>query len=274
MGMTELSERTWLALAIGNSRLHWAWFEADEIKQVWDTPHLGAEAIATLTAPSLHLLPFNKLPENLQTTVPLQLASLLGQQPLLLIASVVPNQTILWQSYPRAWTVCLDHIPLHGTYPTLGIDRALATWAAVSIWNSAALVIDAGTALTFTGADDQGKLLGGAILPGLQLQLRSLTQTATLPFLDSQTLAAPTRWAANTADAIYSGILYTLLAGIQDFIEDWLEKFPESAIALTGGDSTLLFTHFQQRFPNLASHIQVSPTLIFQGIQAVKQKHF
>lgn len=273
MDITGLSESTWLALAIGNSRLHWAWFETDEIKQVWDTPHWGVEAIATLTALSLPLS-LNELPEDLQTTVPLRLASLLSQRPLLLIASVVPNQTALWQSYPGACIVCLDHIPLHGTYPTLGIDRALAVWAAIRSWNSSALVIDAGTALTFTGADDQGKLLGGAILPGLQLQVRSLTQTAALPFLDSQTLVAPTRWATNTADAIYSGILYTLLAGVRDFIEDWLEKVPESAIALTGGDSALLFTHLQRRFPDLANRIQVSPTLIFQGIQAVKQKHF
>ncbi|WP_347278145.1 pantothenate kinase [Leptolyngbya sp. FACHB-541] len=269
--MTGLSESTWLALAIGNSRLHWAWFEDDALKQTWDTPHLSIEAIATLTAPSLHFSPSNELPENLQNAVPPQLASLLGQQPLLLIASVVPNQTTFWQSYPRTWTIRLDHIPLRGTYPTLGIDRALAVWAATTIWNLPALVIDAGTALTFTGANE-GQLIGGAILPGLQLQLRSLTQTAALPFLDSQ-IAAPTRWATGTADAIYSGILYTLLAGIRDFAEDWLEKFPESAIALTGGDSTLLFTHLQQRFPNLATHIDVAPALIFQGMQAVKRQH-
>lgn len=271
MGVTGLSESTWLALAIGNSRLHWAWFEDDALKQTWDTPHLSIEAIATLTAPSLHFSPSNELPENLQNAVPPQLASLLGQQPLLLIASVVPNQTTFWQSYPKTWTICLDHIPLRGTYPTLGIDRALAVWAATTIWNLPALVIDAGTALTFTGANE-GQLIGGAILPGLQLQLRSLTQTAALPFLDSQ-IAAPTRWATGTADAIYSGILYTLLAGIRDFAEDWLEKFPESAIALTGGDSTLLFTHLQQRFPNLATHIDVAPALIFQGMQAVKRQH-
>lgn len=46
----------------------------------------------------------------------------------------------------------------------------------------AILVIDAGTALTFTAADADQRLVGGAILPGLGLQRSSLAQkTATLP---------------------------------------------------------------------------------------------
>jgi type III pantothenate kinase len=264
---------TWLALAIGNSRLHWAWFESNTLKQIWETPHFLAEAIAPFIAPPSHLL-LSAQSFDLQDVVPPLLASLLRQQPPLLIASVVPSQTTLWQTYPKAWTILLEHIPLRGTYPTLGIDRALVVWATLKTWSLPALVIDAGTALTFTGADAQAHLVGGAILPGLQLQLRSLTQTAALPFLNSQALATPTRWAISTADAIYSGILYTVLAGIRDFAEDWLKKFPESAIALTGGDSTLLFTHLQLQFPDLATRIKVSPNLIFQGIQAVKQQHF
>jgi type III pantothenate kinase len=267
--VTEVSD-VWLALAIGNSRLHWAWFEADRLKQTWDTPHVSAEAIA----------PFITHTDNLTQPVPSasqpfpsSLAARLTQQPLLLIASVVPSQTVLWQSYPTAQTLCLDQIPLRGGYPTLGIDRALAVWSAVTTWNSAALVIDAGTALTFTGADAQANLIGGAILPGVQLQLRSLTHTAALPLLSSQPLVV-SRWATNTADAIYSGIVHTILAGIRDFVEDWLKKFPESAIALTGGDSALLFRHFQLLFPHLASRIKVAPVLVFQGMRAVKHQYF
>ncbi|NJL37808.1 MAG: hypothetical protein HC899_14520, partial [Leptolyngbyaceae cyanobacterium SM1_4_3] len=63
-------------------------------------------------------------------------------------------------------------------------------------------------------------------------------------------------------------------SGDTGFAEDWLKKFPESAIALTGGDSTLFFSHLQLQFPDLATRIKVSPNLIFLGIQAVKQQHF
>ena len=87
-----------------------------------------------------------------------------------ILASVVPSQTALWQIYPNVHIINLDQIPLQGVYPTLGIDRALALWGAGKTWGFPMLVIDAGTAMTFTGADANQCLVGGAILPGLGLQ--------------------------------------------------------------------------------------------------------
>lgn len=44
------------------------------------------------------------------------------------------------------------------------------------------MVVDCGSALTFTAGDEQGRLGGGAILPGVRLQLAALgTRTAQLP---------------------------------------------------------------------------------------------
>lgn len=44
------------------------------------------------------------------------------------------------------------------------------------------MVVDCGSAMTFTAGDERGKLAGGAILPGVRLQLAALgTSTAQLP---------------------------------------------------------------------------------------------
>ena len=44
------------------------------------------------------------------------------------------------------------------------------------------MVVDCGSALTFTACNENGRLAGGAILPGVRLQLRALgTRTAQLP---------------------------------------------------------------------------------------------
>lgn len=44
------------------------------------------------------------------------------------------------------------------------------------------MVVDCGSALTFTACDRRGRLDGGAILPGVRLQLAALgTRTAQLP---------------------------------------------------------------------------------------------
>ena len=44
------------------------------------------------------------------------------------------------------------------------------------------MVVDCGSAMTFTAGDERGRLAGGAILPGVRLQLAALgTSTAQLP---------------------------------------------------------------------------------------------
>jgi type III pantothenate kinase len=70
----------------------------------------------------------------------------------------------------------------------------------------------------------------------------------------------------NTSDAIQSGVIYTLLSGIKDFIEAWWRLFPESQIVMTGGDSNLLKTYLQQQFPDIGNRIIVDNKLIFEGI--------
>lgn len=250
----EPREKIWLALMIGNSRLHWAWFIGETLCCAWDTEYLPAPTP-----------PFCPLAPNLLKGVPDP------SQPLALyVASVVPSQTALWQTYPDVRVITLDQIPLQGIYPTLGIDRALALWGAGETWGWPMLAIDAGTALTLTGADANRCLVGGAILPGLGLQLQSLAQrTAQLPLVDTRdVMALPPRWALNTPEAIQSGVIYTILAGIRDFIEAWWRQFPGSYITLTGGDRTRLLTYLQLQFPELAVKVIADRHLIFWGMRS------
>ena len=224
--------------------MHWAAFVSATLQKTWDTCHWSeAEQQAWCT---LHQ----------------------EQLPDLWIASVVPAQAQLWQHYPSARFVTLPDVPLLGMYETFGIDRALSLWGAIQMLGSPVLVIDAGTALTFTGATGD-RLVGGAILPGLRLQFQALHQaTAQLPL--NQTATLPIQWALNTPDAIASGILQTLLAGIQAFVTDWRRQFPGSAVVMTGGDCELLHQCLQARSPEVAAEMTIVPQLIFWGIQAIR----
>ena len=244
----------WTALVIGNSRLHWAEFSGDRLQKTWDAPHANQDQ------PQL--------------------------QHELWIASVVPSQNQFWQADPRAHWLSLEQVPLQGMYRTFGIDRALALWGAIQTVGSPVLVVDAGTALTFTGAD-RDRLIGGAILPGLKLQFQSLNQgTAALPnlhcfphspltpcpnsFGDATRTPLPPRWALTTETAIASGILHTVIAGLHSFIHDWRQTYPSSAVVLTGGDGDRLHTYLQALHPDLASSVKVDPQLAFKGIQAIR----
>lgn len=258
--------QSWLALTIGNSRLHWAWFLNSTLEQTWDMSHLPSEAIASLLTPT---------PNPLSKSIPDEARDLLRPLTLypespLWIASVVPSHTALWQAYPQSRVLSLKQVPIKGLYPSIGIDRALALLGASKTLGFPVLVIDAGTALTFTAMDEQAQFFGGAIVAGLQTQLRSLAQnTAALPSVNSPSDVLPCRWAMNTPDSMQSGIIYTLLASIRDYSEAWSERFPGGAIALTGGDRDVLFQHLQTQFPVLATQIMIEPNLIFWGMQAV-----
>jgi len=270
-----------IALAIGNSRLHWGLFAGENLLETWDTQHLSAGAVQRISesekAEYLVQTVIRSIEDIsaknllcLPTTPDFSSDRKLPLVPLpLFLASVVPEQTALWQSYPDVVIITLDQLPLQGLYPTLGIDRALALLGAGTEIGWPVLVIDAGTALTFTGADVNRRLVGGAILPGLGLQLSSLGEkTAGLPLL-SLPENMPQRWATDTAIAIESGVVRGVVAAVKDFIEDWCCLFPDSKIGLTGGDRTLLLKYLASAFPDTAAAVIETPEAIFGGFRNV-----
>jgi type III pantothenate kinase len=94
--------------------------------------------------------------------------------------------------------------------------------------------------------------------------------TGQLPLLKKgEILNLPPRFALETKTAILSGVIYTLLAGIQDFIDHWLSLFPHSYIAVTGGDGTLLTDLLAQLSSSLGKRLITDQNLIFWGIEEV-----
>ena len=89
----------------------------------------------------------------------------------------------------------------------LGVDRWCALIGARSLVDSAAVVVMAGTATTIDSLDAAGHFLGGLILPGVDLMLRSLArETAGLPFAAGQHQAwAWQRLAAADKSCLLSG---------------------------------------------------------------------
>jgi type III pantothenate kinase len=240
-----------LALVIGNSRLHWGWLEKGKLVHTWNTPHL--EKPVTDSQVLRHLLPA-------------EMTRLFSGQTFVYIISVVAEQTQLWENYHPKKIITLEEIPLNNVYSTLGSDRALCAYGAGETYSYPVLVIDGGTALTYTAVDQQRNFLGGAILPGISLQLKTLAQqTSALPEITlPHTL--PSLWATSTPEAIASGIIYTTVAGIYNYVTSWWQQFPNGVVVLTGGDATLLQRYLQQSYPSLADKIVLDQTLMFQGI--------
>lgn len=275
----------WLALIIGNTRLHWGFFYQETLNGVWHTPHLTAHSVEHLVSNGFKSIAWQSI-ETIETTVeitvPLAQSRCLNQAislSSLWIASAVPTQTALWRSLNdsvAANIVERSQIPLSGLYPTLGIDRAINLLGAGNTVGWPALVIDSGTALTFTaGVQQSGRnaLYGGAILPGIRLQAQSLAQqTAALgEFVTTADAILPERWATDTAGAIASGLTYSTTSAIIDYLSDWWQHFPAGKAVLTGGDGPVLYALLQQRAPAIAARVQMDSYLMFWGMQAYRK---
>ncbi|CAN1210733.1 pantothenate kinase [Tumidithrix helvetica PCC 7403] len=213
-----MPNRQWLAIAIGNTRLQAGVFQDSDLIANYACKHdeisLLAQQLAELF-PDIH---------TASQFVPIA------------IASVVPDLITPWHGLPQTQIVTTQQIPIQGIYASMGVDRALALWGAIVTYGLPMLVVDAGTAMTFTGVDAANQFVGGAILPGLRTQMQSLqTATAALPSVDLPTQLPP-RWAIDTISAIQSGVAYSAIASVTAFVQDWRSRFPHSHIVVTGGD--------------------------------------
>lgn len=89
----------------------------------------------------------------------------------------------------------------------IGTDLVANAVAAFNMHQAPCMIIDFGTALTFTTIGSEGNILGVAIAPGLRTAVKSLAgNTAQLPHV--QLVSPPSVLGKNTVHAIQSGIVH------------------------------------------------------------------
>jgi type III pantothenate kinase len=124
----------------------------------------------------------------------------------------------------------------------VGIDRLLNAVAANLRRqdNVAAILIDAGSAVTVDYVDASGVFRGGAILPGFRLMAKALHDyTALLPVAEIDEPVLPP--GTSSLSAIKTGVYHAVLGGIEQLILEYQHRFPTAfEVFLTGGDAQLL----------------------------------
>lgn len=142
-------------------------------------------------------------------------------------------------------------LPFNNLYAskTLGNDRIALVCGAISQRkeNQAALIIDAGTCVTYDYVDDLNNYYGGAISPGLRLRYESLHNfTANLPLLTAQPV--DDFIGNSTETSIHSGVVNGLSQEIKGCIKQYKKKNKNINIFMTGGDAKVLSTQLKNRF--------------------------
>jgi len=128
------------------------------------------------------------------------------------------------------------------TPETLGADRVADACGVVSLHpGEPCLVIDAGTCITVDFVDAKGVYHGGAIMPGLKMNLQALhTFTAKLPLIELEGVTKAPVLGRSTEESILAGTLGATLLALAGYVALYKEKAPGLRVLLTGGDAEVL----------------------------------
>ncbi|OEU12655.1 hypothetical protein FRACYDRAFT_270421, partial [Fragilariopsis cylindrus CCMP1102] len=159
--------------------------------------------------------------------------------------------------------------PEQGVYPTMGVDRVAALYGAKLHYTLPALVIDGGTAMTYTVLDENSNIVGGGIGPGVKLKLQSLSDyTGSLPSIDHKRFKSIVEEAINsktpipffakdTEVAMISSVCGELACHLRNIVKQFVSQFQPNAstaanvsevakkekkltVIITGGDGKFL----------------------------------
>ncbi len=153
----------------------------------------------------------------------------------------------------------------YATPSSLGRDRIAAVAGAYSMLpGRTALVVDAGTAITYDVLLPDGTFPGGNIAPGLWMRAESLHRlTDQLPLVNVETPGDVALWGTDTPRAITAGVVRGV-AGEIDYYRRMLP--PDAAVVLTGGDAVRLAPFVPQHH---AAEVIVEPALVPRGLNCI-----
>ena len=151
-----------------------------------------------------------------------------------------------------------------GKPETIGADRLALTAAAVHFFpDKNNFVIGLGTCVTYNFINKYHEFVGGAISPGLEMRLKSLSYyTAKLPLVKADSNIPLMGY--DTTTNILTGVVLGMAKEIDGFIEAYEEKYGNFNVLLTGGDIVYLASHLKKK-------IFADPDLIFKGLYAISE---
>jgi len=174
------------------------------------------------------------------------------------VSSVVPQINFVIEDFIRKYLKLRDNfyfLEANGNlginwntdnYKEMGADRVADILGAMFLFKDNFIVIDFGTAITIDIIRNR-TYIGGAILPGFLLNIKSLfLNTAKLPMVEVK--PANKLYDNTTIGQIQIGCVDIVCKGINSIILDILKDYPDTKVILTGGFSNivkdLVINHF------------------------------
>jgi type III pantothenate kinase len=148
---------------------------------------------------------------------------------------------------------------------SLGVDRWLSALSVSNSIQKTTVIVSVGTAVTidyvsFDQKEHQYTFEGGVILPGLHLAKNALSQNTAHLKNDEGTFQIP---AINTANAIQSGFILSVLGNLKSFFDLACSKSKDVKIVLSGGDAETIYQHLSE---DLKRHTSLTKDLVLDGL--------
>jgi type III pantothenate kinase len=148
----------------------------------------------------------------------------------------------------------------------LGSDLVADAVAAYHRLKTACIIVDFGTATTFSAVSQKGEFLGVAIAPGLEVAADALSsRTAQLPGISL--VPPPRAIGTNTVHSMQSGLIFGYIGLVEGLIRRIREEIGDTAqVIATGGMSEAL--------SKLTEEIDfVNPDLTLEGLRIIGEKN-
>lgn len=147
----------------------------------------------------------------------------------------------------------------------IGSDLVSNALAAFTLFKESCVVVDFGTALTFTTVSKEGEILGVSIAPGLKTAIRALSQN-TARLYDVPLEMPASALGRGTVHAIQAGVLF----GYEGMVRHMLDRIkselknPALSTVATGGLSSII--------PSLSAvFTRIEPNLTLNGLRIVSE---
>ncbi len=144
----------------------------------------------------------------------------------------------------------------------IGADLVSNAIAAYDYYKSTCIVVDFGTALTFTTLSPTGRILGVSIAPGLMTAIKSLTQN-TAKLFDVPLQMPASVLGTSTITAIQSGILFGYNGLVKSMVNEIRKELKEDCPAIATGGLSPVITPLHDFFD------RVEPNLTLNGLRIV-----
>jgi type III pantothenate kinase len=249
-----------LLLDVGNTRLKWGVLEDGAIRR---TGHIGKD---TLRDQGLGALT-SRLPRRVDT---IMVSNVAGTSFATRLTGVLGMHCGCDVHFARTQKAACGVTNSYRQPRQMGVDRWVAMIGAWGEFSRSCLVVDAGTAVTIDALDDDGRHLGGQILPGVSLMARALAvNTSDIPESRRRSprfSRGLDMFASSTDAAVAQGALNAVVGAAERARHTLQLEGLEPRLILTGGDASRILGSLDEE----SAH---RPHLVLQGLATLLEHH-